>query len=103
MKILCSLVAVLFFVSPMVAADKIERPSDSGNAFLRLCSVADREVETEQDLLAVTNCYMYVEGLGDGIALEHFHAETVTHAKIEEAFCGIPLGDVRTAKSCILS
>ena len=57
---------------------------------MRLCAVADKEIATDEDLVNVTNCYMYVQGLGDGIGLEHFHAETVTHAKIEEAFCGIP-------------
>ena len=89
MKLLCLLVVLVCGLS-VVASVAVEKPSDSGNAFLRLCSATEREIETDEDLRTVTNCFMYVQGLGDGVGLGHFHAQTLVKANIEEPFCGMP-------------
>ena len=71
-----------------LASDRVEVPADSGNAFLRLCSTMDAQTRTEAEDLNLVACASYLQGLGDGMLIEHYRIAIVSVAKVgNPPFC----------------
>ena len=72
-----------------LAAQTREYPEDSGNAFLRVCSVFDNNTDklpaTEAE--NVFRCLGYVGGFTSGVVHEQRFEEAATGRKVPAAFC----------------
>jgi Ssp1 endopeptidase immunity protein Rap1a len=86
MRIFLVVVFLSFAVS--VAAQNETIP-DSGNAFLRLCSVIERPWDrlTTLEKAMTKVCISYLAGVSDGIVVEEFHANTVSHTNVGQPYC----------------
>ena len=63
-------------------------PSTSGNAFLRLCSVVEKnEIETNQEGQHVVACVAYVEGVVQGVSAEVAFVRDVGGKEPLKPFC----------------
>lgn len=82
------LIAPLFslLVVPL-SAQTSEAPRDSGNAFVRRCSVADSERLTGADTGNVLECVAYINGFAEGVEYEAFFATAKINQKAPAAFC----------------
>jgi Rap1a immunity proteins len=83
------LVALLLTAILSFNATAAEDFTDSGNAFLRQCSVVEKTSEriTPNEAAEITSCATYVGGLEDGIVLEQYVAETQLHTKVPMPYC----------------
>lgn len=85
--------AVLFVVicSPLVFAQQPQEfPATSGNAFVRTCSVIDKEAEKKTSVLEMQDvavCLGYVRGVTDGISNEVAYASAITNQEPPSPFC----------------
>jgi hypothetical protein len=64
-----------------------EYPSTSGNAFLRTCSVIERDAKTSVDLQKEVACIGFVEGLINGVYAEAAYLYRVNHREAPKPFC----------------
>ncbi len=72
MKITFLALLILLFSGLVCTQEKQEYPSTSGNAYLRECSVAEKDVKdlTQADMKYVFACIGYTEGVVDGAMAE---------------------------------
>jgi hypothetical protein len=83
MKFGHSLAVTLLCCSFVSAQTTHEFPSTSGNAFVRLCSVVDKDDsgKTGPEVQTQMACIGYIEGLVEGTALAISYAQKVTNIK----------------------
>lgn len=83
------LIALFSLLAVSLAAQTREYPEDSGNAFLRVCGVFDKDTDkiptTEAE--SVFRCLGYVGGFMSGVGSEQRFAEAATGRKVPAAFC----------------
>jgi hypothetical protein len=97
LALLCSLVAMPLAVSqPAQTHESIE---SSGNVFLRVCSVVEKEKSTwsDADISDIHACSQYVRGFTSGVKSEQVYAEVVVGKKVPAPFClpdDIPNGQI---------
>jgi len=89
MKTLLVLVLLLLARGTFVSAQAHEFPDTSGNAFARLCSVIDKDVETmiHTDYGDEMACLGYVSGFVNGVEFEAGYAEAQAGRKLHKPFC----------------
>jgi Rap1a immunity proteins len=91
MKKLWQFALVVCFLVVRLSAQTREFPETSGNAFLRLCSAADKEAVTDAEKEAasenIMTCVAYVNGFIDGVRGEQAFAKGYTHQKVPIPFC----------------
>jgi Rap1a immunity proteins len=87
MKHLWLLALLLSLLSPPLSSQAPDLPETSGSAFLRLCSVADKENKTSTDYGQMLGCGGYVAGFGHGVAYEKKFAEAKTGRKVPAPYC----------------
>jgi hypothetical protein len=87
MKPVFLLVPLLLLVP--ISSQTAEFPEDSGNAFLRLCSAAEKAKLTDDsdEALNMMACVGYVVGVMHGVLLEQGDAEAKTGLKISKPYC----------------
>jgi Rap1a immunity proteins len=92
MKLRLFVVLLLFVILTINAP--AEDFTDSGNAFLRQCSVVEKTSEriTLNEAAESTACATYIGGLEDGIILEQYVAETQLHTKVPMPYCTLDAG-----------
>jgi hypothetical protein len=83
MKMLC-LFVVLFFC-PYFAS--CETPDVSGNAFLRVCSSVEHDIQTQIEMGYVVSCAAYITGFIDGVKFGTSYAADKTGKKIPSLLC----------------
>ena len=82
------LIALLFTVLAVpLSAQNQEFPWDSGNAFVRVCSVLDKDTWAALENINVVSCTAYVSGVVDGVNYEQSFAEHVTTRKPPKPYC----------------
>jgi hypothetical protein len=64
-----------------------EFPSTSGNAFLRICPVVDKDRMTHEDVVNAVECVSYIEGFVSGVQQEVAFAHVVGKIKPPTLFC----------------
>jgi hypothetical protein len=85
------LTVLLFAVSCSLASAQQpqEYPSTSGNAFVRICSVIDKDSEQRDgsDRMHLAACLAYVEGVLDGTSQEIAYVHVMTEKEPPKPFC----------------
>jgi len=82
------LFALLFFLLRVpLSAQTQDYPDTSGNAFLRLCSGADKENKTDADYGHVLACTGYITGFVSGVDYERSFAHATTNRSVPLPFC----------------
>jgi len=80
---------VLFCALTALPAFPTEQPYESGNAYLRVCSVLEKDADTIQgdNELRFIQCLAYVQGLYDGIVFEAEYATMFDKRTAARPFC----------------
>ncbi len=60
------LAAVILCCAALMTAQTKEYPYTSGNAFLRLCGVVEKDQKTDVEMQQGTNCLLYIAGFVQG-------------------------------------
>ena len=83
------LITLLFLICMPLSAQTKDFPENSGNAFLRLCSVVDKDVAqlTADQAINLTSCLSYVRGFSDGEIMEWTYVQNVTKRDAPQPFC----------------
>lgn len=91
MKTLWLVPFLIFVLSSSLFAQTKESLETSGNAFLRVCSVADKEENTEHlsvdQKVALTSCLNFVSGFTNGVEVEMLFVENATKQSTHAPFC----------------
>lgn len=69
------------------AQEMKESPSTSGNAFVRLCSVIDKDQMTERENTDFYRCLWYVRGVVDGVDEEVTFSGAIVDKNPVRPFC----------------
>jgi hypothetical protein len=82
---------LLFVLNGFLFAQTKESLETSGNTFLRICSVADKEENIEHltvdQKVALTSCLNFVSGFTDGVDIEMRFVENATKQSTHAPFC----------------
>lgn len=92
-----TLLAVMLFSAVCPAAlshDTQEFPETSGNAFVRLCSVIDKENLTQEELENDAAGVGFLEGVFQGMTEEAIYAHAMTDKERAHVKLGLLCGDV---------
>ena len=91
MKTLWLVPWLLFVLSSSLFAQTNESLETSGNTFLRICSVADKEENTEHlsvdQKVALTSCLNFISGFTNGVEVEMLFVENATKQSSHAPFC----------------
>jgi hypothetical protein len=91
MKPLRAVQFLLFVLSASVFTQPQESFESSGTAFLRICSVVDREDDREHlssdQMVAFTSCLKYVNGFTSGVDAEMRFVKNATKQSTHAPFC----------------
>ena len=86
MKALLSAVLVCTLTGTLHAA--VDTPGESGNAFLRMCSVIDKDDagKTGREKMQEVACVGYINGVGDGVEASITFAQ-VQNSSVRKPYC----------------
>jgi hypothetical protein len=91
MKTLWQVPLLLFVLSSSPFAQTQDSLETSGNAFLRICSVADKEENTEHlsvdEKVALMSCLNFISGFTNGVEVEMLFVENATKQSTHAPFC----------------
>jgi secreted Zn-dependent insulinase-like peptidase len=91
MKILWQVPLLLFVLSSSLFAQTQDSLETSGNAFLRICSVADKVENTEhlsvEEKVALMSCLNFISGFTNGVEVEMLFVENATKQSTHAPFC----------------
>jgi hypothetical protein len=91
MKTLWQVPLLLFVLSSSLFAQTQDSLETSGNAFLRICSVADKEENTEHlsvdEKVALMSCLNFISGFTNGVEVEMLFVENATKQSTHAPFC----------------
>lgn len=90
MKRLWLVTLLLFVLNSCLFAQTVETLHTSGNAFLRVCSVVDKndmEYLGADQKLAVMSCLNYVSGFTNGVDIEMQFVKNATKRNTHAPFC----------------
>ena len=91
MKTLWLVPLLLFVLSSSLFAQTKESLETSGNVFLRICSVVDKEQNMEHlsvdQKVAVMSCLNFVSGFTNGVEVEMQFVENATKQSTHAPFC----------------
>lgn len=91
MKTLWQVPLLLFVLSSSLFAQTQDSLETSGNAFLRICSVADKEENTEHlsvdEKVALMSCLNFISGFTNGVEVEMLFVENAAKQSTHAPFC----------------
>lgn len=77
---------VLFLICTPLSAQTKETLT-TGNAFLRTCSIVEKETLTDLESLTMIHCLVHVDGFVNGVETEQRFAEAYMHQEVPLPFC----------------